>query len=46
MFTSVRKAQEKYGLPQAKGSEPAAHGPKLPGSGVFNKKGDNKGSKN
>lgn len=43
MFKLVRKARDKYGLPKAKGSEPAAHGPKVPGSGVFGKRGDKKG---
>lgn len=44
MLTLVRKAKEKYGLPHAKGSEPAAHGPNIPGTGVFDKKGDKKGT--
>ncbi|MDD4334796.1 MAG: helix-turn-helix transcriptional regulator [Desulfotomaculaceae bacterium] len=43
MFKLVRKAREKYGLPKAKGADPAAHGPKNPGSGVFGKKGDTGG---
>lgn len=33
----VRKAREKYGLPEVKYSDPAAHGPNYPGSGIFDK---------
>jgi hypothetical protein len=43
MFRLVKKAREKYGLPDAKGSDLAAHGPKFPGSGVFNIKTPRKG---
>ena len=35
----VRKATEKYGLPKVENSEPAAHGPKTPGTGVFDNNG-------
>ncbi len=40
MFKLVRKAREKYGLPKAMYSEPAAHGPKFPGTGVFDEEGE------
>lgn len=46
MYKLVRKAREKYGLPKINGSEPAAHGPKVPGSGVFSRKGDKEGDDN
>jgi len=39
MFKLVKKAREKYGLPKASWSEPAANGPKIPGTGVFDDKG-------
>lgn len=35
----IRKATEKYGLPKVENSEPAAHGPKIPGTGVFDDNG-------
>jgi transcriptional regulator with XRE-family HTH domain len=35
----VERAYIKYGLPKVKESEPAAHGPKMPGTGVFDDNG-------
>ncbi|HBX22621.1 MAG TPA: hypothetical protein DEF34_03135 [Desulfotomaculum sp.] len=43
MFKLVRAARKKYGLPKAMYSEPAAHGPRFPGTGVFDEEGDKEG---
>lgn len=45
MIRLVRKAISKYGPPKPVITEPAAHGPGYPGSGVFDKKGTGKGKK-